>query len=351
MNLMQSQSLLDVTSSPSLRQGGLIARARSPFWLAPMAGITDICFRQLMDEMQAGVLISELVSAKGLFFNSEKTCKMMRIHKNPGTIVGIQLFGESPEDIVQAVNIVEETGADFIDINMGCPVKKVVKKGCGAALMRDPGYVEKFLTTIKKGIRLPLTVKMRTGWNENELTIHECVQAAYQAGCEWVAIHGRTRAQGYEGKADWDLIAEVKSRAKLPIIGNGDIRNAGQAKQKLQETGVDAVMIGRGALRNPWIFKECIGMTIQRSSFKLLERYLKGLQESYDTRSTIMLLRKFSSWLAFGYPGASKFRKNMFDCHGTTEVMQQAESFFNQIAYLPSPGFEDNEAFMMGGHG
>ncbi len=333
------------------KQEGLILRARNAFWLAPMAGITDICFRQLMDEMKAGVLISELVSAKGLFFNSEKTRKMMRIHKNPGTIVGIQLFGESPEDIVQAVSVVEETGADFIDINMGCPVKKVVKKGCGAALMRDPAYLEKFLTTIKKGIRLPLTVKMRTGWSEDELTIHECVQAAYNSGCEWVAIHGRTRAQGYEGRADWDLIAEVKSRAKLPIIGNGDIRSADQAKQRLQETGVDAVMIGRGALRNPWIFQECVGVNVPHSGLGLLNHYLDGLRENYDTRSTLILLRKLSSWLAFGYSGAAKFRKNLFDCHTASEVMQQAEIFFSQVSHLPPPRFDDNEAFMMGGHG
>ena len=145
MNLMQS---LHYSSPVPANQGELIARARSPFWLAPMAGITDVCFRQLMDEMRAGVLISELVSAKGLFYNSEKTRKMMRIHKNPGTIVGVQLFGESPEDIVQAVSVVEETVADFVDINLGCPVKKVVKKGYGAALMRDPAYLETLLTCL-----------------------------------------------------------------------------------------------------------------------------------------------------------------------------------------------------------
>ena len=347
MNILQSS----LHSKAPATQGGLIARARNPFWLAPMAGITDVCFRRLMDEMQAGVLISELVSAKGLFFNSEKTRKMMRIHKSPGTIVGIQLFGESAEDIIHAVSIVEETGADFVDINMGCPVKKVIKKGCGAALMRDPAYLETFLSKIKKGIRLPLTVKMRTGWNENELTIHECVEAAYQSGCEWVAIHGRTRAQGYEGKADWDLIAEVKQRAKLPIIGNGDIRSASKAKQRLEETGVDAVMIGRGALRNPWIFKECVGVSVERTSLELLTHYLSGLLENYDLRSTLILLRKFSSWMVFGYPGASKFRKNMFDCNTTAEVMKQAENFFSQVAKLPTPAFEDNEEFMMGGHG
>ena len=138
-------------------QEGLFTRARNSFWLAPMAGITDVCFRQLMDEMNAGVLISELVSAKGLFYNSEKTRKMMRVHPNEKSITGIQLFGESADDIIQASDLVEVSGADFIDINLGCPVKKVVKKGCGAALLRDPAYLEKFLTTIKKGIRIPLS--------------------------------------------------------------------------------------------------------------------------------------------------------------------------------------------------
>ncbi|SVE56906.1 uncharacterized protein METZ01_LOCUS509760, partial [marine metagenome] len=226
---------------------------------APMAGITDICFRQLMDEMEAGVLVSELVSAKGLLYNSKKTHRMIEIHQKPKSLVGIQLFGESENDIISAAHFVKEAGAAFVDINLGCPVNKVVKKGCGAALMRDPAYLETFLTKIKRRIDLPLTVKMRTGWSHDELTIHECVRAANNSGCEWVVIHGRTRAQGYEGQADWDLIAEVKQSAKIPIIGNGDIRTAQQAQALLNHFGVDAVMIGRGALRNPWIFKECIG--------------------------------------------------------------------------------------------
>ena len=327
---------------------GLISRARNAFWLAPMAGITDVCFRQLMDEMNAGVLISELVSAKGLFYNSEKTQKMMRVHPNSKSITGIQLFGESAEDIVRASEFIESTGAHFLDINLGCPVKKVVKKGCGAALLRDPGYLEKFLTTIKKGIHLPLTVKMRTGWNEDELTIHECVKAAYNSGCEWVAIHGRTRAQGYEGKANWNLIAEVKEQAKLPIIGNGDIRSAEQAKSRLLESKVDAVMIGRGALRNPGIFNESIGLANDCSCLKIIQRYQKSLNEYYDTRFSLILLRKFSAWLAFGNPGAANFRKNMFECITTSEVMEKVEEFFQNERPLK---FDANEEFMMGGHG
>ena len=296
-----------VQKNPEPEAAGLIAMARNGFWLAPMAGITDVCFRQLMDEMNAGVLISELISAKGLFYNSEKTRKMMRVHPNSKSITGIQLFGESASDIVRASEFVESTGAHFVDINLGCPVKKVVKKGCGAALLRDPLYLEKFLTNIKKGIRLPLTVKMRTGWNEDELTIHECVKAAYNSGCEWVAIHGRTRAQGYEGKANWDLIAEVKEQAKLPIIGNGDIRSAEQAKRRLLESQVDAVMIGRGALRNPGIFNESIGLENDSSCLKIIQRYQTGLNKYYDTRYSLILLRKFSAWLAFGNPGAANF--------------------------------------------
>ena len=332
---------------------GLIARARNPYWLAPMAGITDVVFRELMDEMGAGVLISELVSAKGLLYNSDKTKKLMRIHPRPRTIMGIQLFGESAEDIITAAKIVQEEGADFIDLNLGCPVKKVVKKGCGAALMRDPGFLETFLYQIKRGIDLPLTVKMRTGWSEEELTIHECVRAAANAGCEWVVIHGRTRTQGYEGRADWDLIREVKAKAKIPIIGNGDIRNAAKARQCLQEAGVDAVMIGRGALRNPWIFLECRGEYGRNSlsSIELLSRYLEKLRRFYDTRITLILLRKFSTWLAFGYPGAAAFRRSMFQLSTVKEVWECAEKFFQNAAHLPPPRFDEEEAFMMGGHG
>lgn len=332
---------------------GLIAQARSPFWLAPMAGITDAAFRELMDEMGAGVLISELVSAKGLFYNSEKTKKMMRIHPRPRTITGIQLFGESAEDIIAAARVVQEEGADFIDLNLGCPVKKVVKKGCGAALMRDPGYLETFLSQIKRGIELPLTVKMRTGWSDEELTIHECVRAATNAGCEWVAIHGRTRTQGYEGRADWELIRDVKADAKIPIIGNGDIRDADKARQCLRDAGVDAVMIGRGALRNPWIFRECLGEPGRDplEGNQLLFRYLEKLQKYYDTRITLLLMRKFSAWLAFGYPGAADFRRSMFELSSVQEVLDCAEEFFLKAAHLPPPKFEDEEAFLMGGHG
>ena len=271
----------------------------------------------------------------------------------PGTLVGIQLFGEGAEDYIAVADQVAEAGAHFIDINLGCPVKKVIKKGCGAALMRDPAHLEKFLTHIRKHIPLPLTVKMRTGWNHRELTVRECVRAAENAGCEWVAIHGRTREQSYSGWADWDLIAEVKSAAAIPIIGNGDLRSASKAVELLETTGVDAVMIGRGALRNPWIFRQC---TAENSGGKelanhLLRRYYDLLAPYFDNRLKTMFLRKMAMWLAFGYPGAAAFRRDVFQLATAHAVLETTDAFFDSVAHIPQPVFDDSEAFMMGGHG
>jgi nifR3 family TIM-barrel protein len=353
MNPLAEEKKSNLLSAPEKGER-LIDRARNAYWMAPMSGITDVCFRQLMDEMGAGVLVSELVSAKGLVFNSEKTGRMIKIHKDPGTLVGLQLFGDYADDFIKVAHLVQEQGADFLDINLGCPVKKVVQKGCGSALMRDPAYLESFLTKIRRNIDLPLTVKMRTGWNEQELTIHECVAAAQNAGCEWVAIHGRTRVQGYQGLADWDLMAEVKQRTTLPIIGNGDIRDAERAQTLLHETGVDAVMIGRGALRNPWIFKQCtgeLGETLDPTRLALLRRFHELLKPYYDTRRTLLYLRKLAVWLAFGYPGASAFRGAMFQTPTTGEVLERAEEYFAEVDDLPVPRFDESEAFMMGGHG
>jgi len=332
----------------------LIARARNSFWMAPLSGITDVCFRRLMDEMGAGVLISELVSAKGLLYNSGRTRRMIRVHANPGTLVGVQLFGESAEDIIEACRFVEEAGADFLDINLGCPVKKVVKKGCGAALLRDPAHLERFLYKIKTHIGLPLTVKMRTGWDDSELTIHECVRAAGNAGCEWAAVHGRTRAQGYAGQADWDLIRQVTRAAAIPVIGNGDIRDARRARLRLREADADAVMIGRGALRNPWIFRECTGELEPRHApdrMKLVRRYLELLQSCYDVRHTLILMRKLIVWISAGHPDSAALRRRLFTLGSVRDVTHLAEEFFAAISHLPLPQFEETEAFMMGGHG
>src|SRR5262245_15684821 len=228
-----------------------------PFVLAPMAAITDRPFRSFMREMGCGVVVSELVSATGLKYSSEKTLKLMEFDEVQHP-VGIQLFGEELDHLSEAAKKVEQLGADFVDLNFGCPVPKVVKKGAGAACLRDPARLAEILRTVKSAITIPLTIKIRTGWDEGSRNALEIANIAYNEGVHWVAIHGRTRAQAYTGFADWDFISEVKEKAKLPILGNGDIQSAAQANSRLQQSGCDGVLIGRGCLKNPWIFEESL---------------------------------------------------------------------------------------------
>ena len=195
---------------------------------------------------------------------------------------------------------------------------------------------------------------MRTGWNHDELTIHECVRAAANAGCEWVAIHGRTRSQGYAGQADWDLIHKVKERAYIPIIGNGDICDNETACARLNDSAVDAVMIGRGALRNPWIFKECTGKLLPNHTpdrMKLVHRYLSLLETCYDVRRVLIYIRKFIVWISHGHPGSSTLRKRLFTLTTIPEVIDLSKEFFSTVSHLPLPRFKGEEGFMMGGHG
>ena len=190
-----------------------------PFLLAPMAGITNSPFRRLMRKMGSSIVISELISANGYHHGSEKTIQMFNFHDDERS-VGIQIFSEYPENLCAAAQYVEKTGADFVDLNLGCPVPKVVKKGAGSAMCRDPIGLGKVLKKIKSSIRIPLTIKIRTGWDSESINAHEVVRVAAESGVSWVAVHGRTRAQGYQGEADWDYIGEVKAKSTIPIIIN-----------------------------------------------------------------------------------------------------------------------------------
>lgn len=320
-----------------------------------MAAITDSPFRSFMREMGCGIVISELVSAHGILYGSPRTLELMHFTEAQRP-VGIQIFGEDTQIMVRAAQKVEEMGADFVDINLGCPVPKVVKKGAGAALLRDPSLLQKILAAIKSGIQIPLTIKIRTGWDDQSINASEVAKAAYDAGVSWVAIHGRTRAQGYSGLADWELIRSVKEKAPLPIIGNGDVLTAEQAVTRLKQTGVDGVMIGRGCLKNPWIFQQALelltshALNESKDFYKSLSRLKYLIDQKKDGRYSTLQMKKFVAWFSSGYPGSQNFRRDLFQSKDASEILEHAKNYFSQFD-LAAQMDTSHEAFLMGGHG
>lgn len=329
---------------------------QNPFVLAPMAGITDHAFRSFMKELGSSVVVTELISAAGIEYKSQKTIDLMSFGEDQRP-VGIQLFGESPEQVAAAAKFCEDKGADFVDLNFGCPVPKVVKKGGGSAILKDLPALKAMVTTVKNAIEIPLTIKIRTGWDQSSRNAIEVCQIAYDAGVSWVAIHGRTRAQSYEGFADWDYIAEVKAHSKIPILGNGDILTPHQAVRRLKATGVDGVMIGRGALKNPYIFADALKIwrgeetSAQGRDFgPLFVRLSEQIQSRCSEHITQIQLRKFAAWFATGYPGAAAFRKAIFQSESVQETMEKSLAFFRTISIENQEDTSD-ERFLMGGHG
>ncbi|CDD11658.1 tRNA-dihydrouridine synthase [Phascolarctobacterium succinatutens CAG:287] len=225
----------------------------APLALAPMAGITDLPFRLICRRLGCGMTVSEMVSAKGLLYKNVKTTEMLRIDDGERP-TAIQLFGNVPAELAEAARMVEASGADMIDFNMGCPVPKIVNNGEGSALMKNPQLAHDILAAMVKAVKIPVTVKFRAGWDDNNRNAVEIARAVEAAGVSAVAVHGRTRQQFYEGKADWSIIADVKQAVKVPVFGNGDIFTVADGLRMLEQTGCDGLMIGRGADGNPWLF-------------------------------------------------------------------------------------------------
>lgn len=225
----------------------------SPLVLAPMAGVTDLPFRVICRRYGCGMTVSEMVSAKGLIYKNVKTTEMLRIDAAERP-TAIQLFGSVPSELAEAAKMVEASGADIIDFNMGCPVPKIVNNGEGSALMKNPQLAYDVLAAMVEAVKIPVTVKFRAGWDENNINAVEIAQLAEKAGVAAVAVHGRTRKQFYEGKADWSVIADVKRAVKIPVFGNGDIHTVADGLRMLEETHCDGLMVGRGADGNPWLF-------------------------------------------------------------------------------------------------
>ncbi|MBN21707.1 MAG: tRNA dihydrouridine synthase DusB [Bdellovibrionaceae bacterium] len=322
-----------------------------------MAGITNSPFRRLMRKRGSALVISELVSANGIEYASQRTLDLLHFEEDE-RVIGLQIFGESTENLVKSCQLIEKKGADFVDLNLGCPVPKVVKKGAGSAMCKDPVSLGKTLSAMVSSVSIPVTIKIRIGWDSESVNAHEIVKVAEDAGVAWVAIHGRTRAQGYSGLADWDYLGEVKAKSSLPIIGNGDITTPESAVHKLKTYGVDAVMIGRGALRNPFIFEQA-NEVLKGNSYNdptgddylsLLKIQKKYLLEQFHENKAMLHVKKFLAWYSAGYPGGAEFRRFVFQTKDSEQVWEGAHSFFLDHTRRRNTSFL-REPFLMGGHG
>lgn len=288
----------------------------APLALAPMAGITDLPFRLICRRLGCGMTVSEMVSAKGLLYKNVKTTEMLRIDDGERP-TAIQLFGSVPEELAEAARMVEANGADMIDFNMGCPVPKIVNNGEGSALMKQPQLAHDILAAMVKAVKIPVTVKFRAGWDDSNRNAVEIAKAVEAAGVSAVAVHGRTRQQFYEGKADWGIIAEVKQAVKVPVFGNGDIFTVEDGLRMLAETGVDGLMIGRGADGNPWIFRELAAVLRgeERPAAPSLQERLAQAAEHLDMlidykgeHISVKEMRRHISAYLKGLPHAAEFR-------------------------------------------
>ncbi len=312
--------------------------------LAPMAGVTDLPFRILCKEQGAGLICMEMVSAKAIYYQNKNTEKLLEIHPDEMP-VSLQLFGSDPEIIREMAKRIEERPFAILDLNMGCPVPKVVNNGEGAALMKNPRLVEEILTGLVKAIRKPVTVKIRKGFDEEHVNAVEIARIAEACGVAAVAVHGRTRQQYYSGRADWDIIAAVKDAVKIPVIGNGDVTDAAAAKEMLRQTGCDGVMIGRAAQGNPWIFREVKAYLETgvmppgpdlREVRELVRRHA-ALQLQYKGEYTaVREMRKHLAWYTAGYPHSARFRRTI----NTMETMEELLSGLEEIFADP----EDNSS-------
>ena len=284
--------------------------------LAPMAGVTDLPFRLLCKEQGAGLLCMEMVSAKAIYFNNKNTEELLTIDDREPP-VSLQLFGSDPDIISEMAKKIENRPFSILDINMGCPVPKVAGNGEGSALMKNPKLVEEIVSKTAKAIKKPVTVKIRTGFDDEHINAVEIARIAESAGAAAVAVHGRTREQYYSGKADWDIIRQVKEAVKIPVIGNGDVTSPEAARQLMETTGCDGIMIGRGAQGNPWIFRQILHWmeTGEEESKPDLEevkamilRHARMLVEYKGAYTGIREMRKHVAWYTAGYPNSAKLR-------------------------------------------
>ncbi|WP_054695047.1 tRNA dihydrouridine synthase DusB [Syntrophomonas palmitatica] len=296
---------------------------------APMAGVTDRAFRDMAREYGCGLVYTEMISDMGLFYRQERTLRMADVRTEPAP-VAVQIFGSDPDTVSKGAVLLQELGASLIDINMGCPTPKVVKNGEGAALMLDLPRAARIIRATVKAVSVPVTIKMRKGWNQGDSTYLELARIAENEGARAVALHGRSRQEFFSGQADWQAIADLKNAIKIPVIGNGDIWSADDARRMIEETSCDAVMIGRGAFGNPFIFRETVALLQDRCRLEnpnleeriaAAARHLELACRYKGEAVAVREMRKHFSWYTRGLRGAARIRHDINQAVTCEEIM------------------------------
>jgi tRNA-dihydrouridine synthase B len=306
-----------------------------PLVLAPIAGHTDSLFRKAVKSFGGcGLVVSELVSTEGMVRNLIRTIHLTRFEECERPIA-IQIFGSDPSTMAESALMVQEMGADFIDINVGCPINKVVKQGGGSNLLRDLLLLEDIFKAVRKAVTMPLTAKIRTGWDRKSINVLEVLRLAEDCGIEALTIHGRTRSDLFSGQADWDVIARAKQAARIPIIGNGDVFKPEDAARMFRETGVDGVMIGRGVLSNPWLMRQCHDHICGRAVFQVdigaksafMLSFLRQLSETLPRPVAVGKMKRIGGYLARGMRGGGRFRAAIHSAHSAAEILRVVEDY------------------------
>lgn len=304
--------------------------------LAPMAGVSDLPFRLLCHEAGAGLTCMEMISAKAIYYRNKATDEMMAIDPDEG-MVSLQLFGSDPDIMGAMAQKIEERPFSILDINMGCPVPKVVNNGEGSALMKDPALAGKIICSVSSSVSKPVTVKIRKGFDDDHVNAVEMAKVAEENGAAAVAVHARTRMQYYSGKADWDIIRQVKEAVTIPVIGNGDVDSYESACRMLDETGCDGVMIGRAAQGNPWIFAELVAKSEGREWNKptreevarMILRHAAMLIDCKGEYIGSREMRKHAAWYTKGYKGSSQFRGKLNEAESLEDLKRLMDDFLS----------------------
>ncbi|MEK6336362.1 MAG: tRNA dihydrouridine synthase DusB [Acidobacteriota bacterium] len=311
-----------------------------PLVLSPMAGVTDISFRRLLKQRGGiGLTVSEFISVEGLTRNNPKSKRQMRFYENERPFA-VQIFGGQPERMRMAAEMAEEVGADILDINCGCPAPKVVKHGGGSGLLKDHPRLEEILKEIKKAISIPMTVKIRAGFYDHTINAVETARLAEACGAEHIALHGRTKEQGYRGQANWELVKQIKETVSVPVSGSGDITTIQQAFDRFRETNCDGVLIGRGAMANPWIFRQIEDTMYGREPFQptledkraVLLEYFEMLRQDMPQMAAIGRMKQLAGQFTRGLRGGALFRTALYHSHSVEEILGRISEYFEAIS-------------------